>query len=83
MTGMRLWEKFVAWRKEVRTMYTPKLPRDMSSLPSGQQLRDIYRKFVLDRFKEENVRSAMFSLPFLDALMCVTTPTTFLPHPPI
>ena len=65
MTGMRLWEKFVAWRKEVRTMYTPKLPREISSIPSGQQLRDIYRKFVLDRFKEENVRITMILLLFL------------------
>ena len=56
MTGQHLWEKFISWRKEIRTMYMPKLPNNLSSIPSGQQLRDIYKKFVVDRFKEENVR---------------------------
>ncbi len=35
MTGLRLWEKFVSCRKEVHTMYMPKLPNNLSSLPSG------------------------------------------------
>ena len=41
-------------------MYMPKLPNNLSSLPSGQQLKDAYKKFVVDRFKEENVREYFF-----------------------
>ncbi len=48
--------KFVSWRMEVHIQYMPKLPNNLLSIPSGQQLKDIYRKFVLDHFKEENVR---------------------------
>ena len=40
MTGLRLWEKFVSWRKEVRTMYMPKLPNNLSTLPKGRHLKD-------------------------------------------
>jgi hypothetical protein len=59
ISGAHLWEKFEDWRKEIRTLYTPKLPNDLSSIPSSQQLRDVYKKFVLDQFCEENVSSLL------------------------
>ena len=55
LTGEHLWAKFMDWRKEIHTKYSPKLPKEWSSLPSGHQMRDVYKKFVLDSFKEENV----------------------------
>ena len=60
MTGLCLWEKFISWRKEVCTMYMPKLPHNLSSILSGQHLKDAYKKFVVDRFKEEHVREYVF-----------------------
>jgi hypothetical protein len=56
LTGEHLWGKILDWRKEICTKYSPKLPKELSSLPSGYQMRDFCKKFVLDRFKEENVR---------------------------
>ena len=50
ITGARLWKKFENWRKEIRTLYTPKLPSDLSSIPSIQQLRDVYKKFIVNQF---------------------------------
>ena len=58
LTGEHLWVKFIDRRKEIHTKYSPKLPKDLSSLPSGHQMRDSYKKFVLDSFKEENVSSS-------------------------
>ena len=58
LTGECLWAKFVDWRKEIRTKYSTKLPKELSSLPSGHQMRDVYKKFVLDSFKEENASSS-------------------------
>jgi hypothetical protein len=60
ITGAHLWKKFEDWRKEIRTLYTPKLPSDLSSIPSGQQLKDVYKKFVLDHYHEENVSSRCY-----------------------
>jgi len=60
MNGQRLWEKFILWRKEVRTMYMPKLSNNLLSIPSEQQLRDAYKKFVVDRIKDENVKEFVF-----------------------
>ncbi len=48
--------KFILWRKEARTMYMSKLPNNLLSIPSGQQLKDAYKKFVVDHFTEENKR---------------------------
>ena len=59
ITGACLWKKFEDWRREIRTLYTPKLPNDLSSIPSDQELRDVYKKFVLDQFCEENVSSLL------------------------
>ena len=55
INGLGLWRKFEDWRKEIRTKYTPKLPTDISSIPSGHQLRDVYKKFALDCYKLEHV----------------------------
>jgi hypothetical protein len=55
MTGERLWKKFEDWRKILRTQYFSKLPKNLSDIPSGHQLMDVYKKFVVDRFREENV----------------------------
>jgi len=48
MTGDHLWKKFEDWRKEICTQYTSKLPKDLSSIPSGHQLRDMYKKFIVE-----------------------------------
>ena len=61
LTGEHLWAKFMDWRKEIHTKYSPKLPKELSSLPSGHQMRDVYKKFVPDSFKEANVSSSSFS----------------------
>ncbi len=50
ITGARLWKKFEDWRTEIRTLYTPKLPSEILSIPSGQQLRDVCKKFIINRF---------------------------------
>ena len=55
ITGDRLWRKFEDWRKEMRTKYTPKMPTNISSIPSGHQLRDVYKKFALECYKLEHV----------------------------
>ena len=55
ITGDRLWRKFEDGRKEIRTKYTPKLPADISSIPSGHQLSDVYKKFALNCYKLEHV----------------------------
>jgi hypothetical protein len=55
ITGDRLWQKFEDWRKELRTKYTPKMPSNISSIPSGHQLRDVYKEFALDCYKVEHV----------------------------
>ena len=55
MKGERLWEKFKECRGTIQSTYMPKLPNNLASMPSGNQLRDVYNKFILDRFKEENV----------------------------
>jgi hypothetical protein len=49
--GARLWKKFEDWRKEIRTLYTSKLPSDLWSIPSGQQLRDVSKSLLLTNFK--------------------------------
>ncbi len=55
ITGDRLWRKVEDWSKEIRTKYTPMLPTDVSSIPSGHQLRDVYKKFALNCYKLEHV----------------------------
>lgn len=54
MTGVCLCKNFLSWRKEVCMQYASNLLNNMSCSPSGQQLSDIYKKFLLDHFKEEN-----------------------------
>ena len=56
ITGARLYTKTVEWRGGLRNSYMSKLPSNLSTLPSGTGLRDAYNKFILDRYKEANVR---------------------------
>ena len=51
ITGARLWKKFEDWRKEIRTLCTTELPSDLSSIPCGQQLRDVYKSSLLTDFE--------------------------------
>lgn len=53
-TGDRLFAKFQDFRSECRTL-TSMLPSDLASLPSGNQLHDLYKAFVLSRYKDMNV----------------------------
>ena len=55
MKGDRLWRKFEDWRKEIRMKYTPKLPNNISSIPSGHQFRDVCAKLTLDCYKNKHV----------------------------
>ena len=55
MTGDHLWKKFEDWRKELHTKYFPKLPKNLTTIPSGHQLIDMYKVFVIQRFREEQV----------------------------
>ena len=55
MKGERLWDKFKECRGTIRSKYMPLLPNNLATIPSGNQLRDVYNKFILDRYKECNV----------------------------
>jgi hypothetical protein len=55
LNGERLWTKFNDYRSEIRSTYMPKLPNELSTMPSGYQLRDVYNSFELARYKEVNV----------------------------
>ena len=46
-------------------MYMPKLPNNLSSIPSGEQLRETYKKFVVDHLREESVREFVFFISFI------------------
>ena len=65
ITGACLWEKFQQWRKKLCTQYSPKLPKDLSTIPIGHKLRDVYKQFTLDRFKEECVSDFVSSFTLL------------------
>jgi hypothetical protein len=43
MTGDHLWKKFEDWRKEIHMQ-----SKNLSSIPSGHQLRDVYKKFIVE-----------------------------------
>ena len=58
--GEKLWRKFEQCQKEICTRYTPKLPKEISSFPSGHSLRDIYKKFALECYKVEYDVSWMY-----------------------
>lgn len=49
----------------MHTLYTPKLSTKKSSIPSGQQLRNVYKQFMSNSFKEGNVRPICWYLLFL------------------
>ena len=57
ITGGRLYAKCTEWRSEIRNSYQPKLPNNLSTLPSGTSMRDAYNKFILQRYKEAHVSS--------------------------
>jgi len=52
-TGEKLWRKFEECRRDIRNKYTPKLPRSISSYPSGHSLRDVYKQFALECYTAE------------------------------
>jgi hypothetical protein len=53
-TGRKLWDKFVEVRSECRTL-PARLPHDVSRIPSGKQLNDVYVKFLTNKYLEINV----------------------------
>ena len=50
LDGKRLWEKYVEIRSEIRTL-TSEFPSNLASMPSGNQLHDVYQKFVVGRYR--------------------------------
>jgi hypothetical protein len=49
------WKKIKDWQKELCTQYLPKLPKALANIPNGHQLMDVYKKFVLDCYKQEHI----------------------------
>ena len=54
LDGARLWEKYSLLRCEIRTMTTV-LPTNLASMPSGNQLHDVYHKYICDRYRAIHV----------------------------
>ena len=72
LDGKRLWEKYGEIRCEIRTM-TSKFPPNLSSMPSGKQLHDVYEKYIIERYRALYVSTSC---------LCVTISfTDKLPHP--
>ena len=63
--GATLWKKFVLVRKDIRSLYLTKLPRDASSLASGTNWRDAYDAFILQAYKLDKVSNTIFVLNLL------------------
>ena len=57
ITGACLGKKFEDWRREIRTLDTPKLPNDLSSIPRSQQLRAMHARFIQVKRVNANVRA--------------------------
>ena len=51
LDGKRLWEKYGIFRSELRKM-TAEFPRNLASMPSGNQLHDVYLKFLVERYRK-------------------------------
>ncbi len=58
MTGERLWDKFTNFRAECRTL-TAKLPTNLSRIPSGNQLHDVFKGYIRDCYKSIYVSFAL------------------------
>lgn len=61
--GEALWKSFGEVRSELRTLAS-KFPNDLAKLPSGHQLHDLFRAYILERYKALHVSLAHFALPF-------------------
>ena len=61
-TGRKLWDKYIEIRCECRTL-AAELPHDLSRIPSGKQLHDVYDKFLTARCRKIYVSM----MPFLAA----------------
>ncbi len=57
LQGHRLKKKFREIRVEIRSEWIPMLPMNISSLASGNQLRDAYKKVIVKTYRESNVSS--------------------------
>jgi hypothetical protein len=64
LQGHRLKKKFREIRAEIRSEWIPMLPMNISSLASGNQLRDAYKKVIVKIYRESNV-SSRFLMSFL------------------
>jgi hypothetical protein len=65
ITGEQLWTKFLDYRSEIRSNYTSKLPTNLSTLPSGHQLSDVYNSFMLACYKAAHVSTPAAFMSFL------------------
>ena len=55
INGPRLWETYNKWKQTIRNEFTSKLPTNLSSIPSGNQLQDIYKTFIVKKYKVDHV----------------------------
>ena len=51
LDGKRLWDKYGEIRSELRRL-TAEFPPDLASMPSGNQLHDVYIKFLVKRYRK-------------------------------
>ena len=61
LTGKQVWSKAQQWLAKIRNEYVPQFPVDLAALPSGNNLSDAVKTFVVRRWKEANpVRIYLF-----------------------
>ena len=58
-TGSRLWDKFLEFRSECRTL-AAEMPTNLSSMPSGHQLNDIYSHYLQEKYRKIFVSTRLF-----------------------
>jgi hypothetical protein len=55
LDGARLWAAYGKWKSVLRSEFFTKLPSNIARIPSGNQLKDVWDKFLLAKFKEGTV----------------------------
>ena len=83
MTGERLWEKYLEYRSECRTIAT-RLPVNLARIPSGNQLHDLFKKYIRECYKKIYVSMActIMTTCFPIIEMKILTTTSMLAHSP-
>ena len=58
LSGERRWAKYGEFKSKCRTM-SSKLPTNLASIPSGNQLHDAYKTYLRDRYRFINVSTIL------------------------